>query len=153
MRYAFQTNELEDKKGTHMKRLNGTQRVLPLAVSALAFSPIIAMWTTDSTSAATVKAATSHTYKGPMEYVDHGPVQVSIVVTNKKITGVKVANAPQGGRSVFLQNQAIPILRQETLRAQSAAINEVSGATDTSGGYIASLQAAIKTARQHRSLK
>jgi len=155
MRYTFRTNEFKDKKGTHMKRSNGMQRVLPLALSALAFSPIIATWTSDSASAsaATVKAATSHTYKGPVEYVDHGPVQVSIVVTNKKITGVKVANAPQGGRSVFLQNQAIPILRQETLHAQSAAINEVSGATDTSGGYIASLQAAIKTARQHRALK
>ncbi len=90
MRYTFRTNELKDKKGTHMKRSNVTQRVLPLALSALAISPIAATWTSDSASAASVKVAKSHTYKGPVEAVDHGPVQVSIVVTNNVVHPHKV---------------------------------------------------------------
>jgi len=104
-------------------------------------------------AASAAKAAKSRTFKGPVEYVNHGPVQVSIIVKNRKITGVKVANAPDGGRSAFLQGQAIPILKQETLQAQSANINEVSGATDTSTAYVQSLQSAVKKARQEKALK
>lgn len=131
-----------------MSRSSMRQRAIPLALTAAVIPLAGAL-----TSAPAWAATASQTFKGPVEYVDHGPVQVSIVVKNKKITGVKVATSPEGPRSVFIQGQAIPILRQETLQAQSASINEVSGATDTSGGYIASLQAAVKSARQHRALR
>lgn len=101
----------------------------------------------------TARATASRTFKGPVEYVNHGPVQVGIVVKNKRITSVLVSNSPQDGRSVVIQTGAIPILRQETLRDQGANVSEVSGATDTSMGYIASLQSAVKKARQARALK
>ena len=42
---------------------------------------------------------------------------------------------------------AVPILRSETLQAQSAAIDAVSGATYTSESYIGSLQAALAEAK------
>ena len=42
--------------------------------------------------------------------------------------------------------QAVPVLRQEALQAQSANIDTVSGATVTSQGYITSLQAALDAA-------
>jgi len=42
--------------------------------------------------------------------------------------------------------QAIPILKSETLQAQSASINGVSGATITSNAYVQSLQAALAKA-------
>jgi len=134
-----------------MTRSTMPQRALPLALTALTAIPLATAWSSMPVWAARV--AKSQTFNGPTEYVDHGPVQVSIVVTNKKITGVKVAIAPQDARSSFIQGRAIPTLKQETLRAQSAKIDEVSGATDTSSGYIASLQAAVKTARQHKTLK
>jgi len=44
-------------------------------------------------------------------------------------------------------------LKQETLKSQSATIDTVSGATDTSGAYITSLQAAVKAARHAKELK
>jgi uncharacterized protein with FMN-binding domain len=44
------------------------------------------------------------------------------------------------------ESQAVPILIQETLSAQSARINDVSGATTISQAYISSLQAAVKSA-------
>ena len=66
---------------------------------------------------------------------------------------MKVVNSPEDGRSVSIQSQAIPALKQETLRAQSARIQAVSGATDTSGGYVMSLQSALNAAKKARALK
>ena len=46
-----------------------------------------------------------------------------------------------------IDQQAVPILIQETLTAQSANIQAISGASYTSDGYIRSLQSAIDTAK------
>jgi uncharacterized protein with FMN-binding domain len=125
--------------------------ILSLGMTALAGFPIGNAWA--STQGA-MPAAKSKTFKGPTEYGLHGPVQVSIVVKSKKIVKVTAAISPAGdGRSPFLQGRAIPILRQETLAAQSAKINVVSGATETSDGYIQSLQSAIHKARKAKALK
>jgi uncharacterized protein with FMN-binding domain len=54
---------------------------------------------------------------------------------------------PNGnGRDQQINAYALPILRQETLTAQNAHINTVSGATITSDGYLESLQAALDAA-------
>jgi uncharacterized protein with FMN-binding domain len=50
-------------------------------------------------------------------------------------------------RSVFINQQALPMLVREALQAQSTRINLVSGATDTSYGFAQSLQAAILAAK------
>jgi uncharacterized protein with FMN-binding domain len=91
-----------------------------------------------------------------------GDVQVTIVVrktttTNlttkkktvkRKILSVKVPVYPDHtDRSVFINQQALPILIQETVQAQSTGINLVSGATDTSQGFEQSLQSAILKAK------
>ena len=92
-----------------------------------------------------------------------GDVQVTIVVrkttttvlaTGKKtvarrITTVKVPVYPNHtDRSVFINEQALPILVEETLKAQSTGIDLVSGATYTSQGFASSLQSAILQARK-----
>ena len=91
-----------------------------------------------------------------------GEVQVTIVVkkttttvvsTKKKtvtrrITSVKVPVFPNHtSRSIFINQQALPYLIQETLQAQSTGINMISGATYTSQGFEQSLQSAILVAR------
>ena len=50
------------------------------------------------------------------------------------------------GQDEQINGQAIPILEQETLTAQSSRVDTVSGATYTSDGYRRSLQAALDTA-------
>ena len=45
-----------------------------------------------------------------------------------------------------INSYALPVLIQETLNAQSAQIDMVSGATVTSGGYLQSLQSALDQA-------
>jgi uncharacterized protein with FMN-binding domain len=76
-----------------------------------------------------------------------GPVQVSITVANGKITAVTVPVYPNGnGRDQEINAYALPVLQQETLTAQSADIDSVSGATVTTDGYKESLQAALDAA-------
>jgi uncharacterized protein with FMN-binding domain len=64
-----------------------------------------------------------------------------------RITDVTVVDYPNGnGRDQQINARALPILVQETLDAQSANIDMVSGATVTSEGYVGSLQSAIDQA-------
>lgn len=89
----------------------------------------------------------SKTYQGSVAQTRWGPVQVTITVANGKITGVSVPTYPSGnGRDAEINAYALPILVQETMNAQSANIDTVSGATVTSGGYLQSLQSAIDAA-------
>jgi uncharacterized protein with FMN-binding domain len=76
-----------------------------------------------------------------------GPVQVQVTVANGTITDVNVVDYPSGnGRDQQINSRALPILVKETLDAQSANIDMVSGATVTSEGYLGSLQSALDKA-------
>jgi uncharacterized protein with FMN-binding domain len=87
------------------------------------------------------------TYTGTVAQTRWGPVQVTITVADGKITSVTVPVYPTGnGRDQEINARALPILRRETLSAQSAGIDGVSGATVTSDGYKESLQAALDAA-------
>jgi uncharacterized protein with FMN-binding domain len=79
----------------------------------------------------------------------YGPVQVQIIVAGGKITDAQAVQYPQeSGRDVRINSTAVPELNQETLQAQSAQIDTVSGATYTSEGYQQSLQSAIDAAHR-----
>ncbi len=91
--------------------------------------------------------SSSSTVAGDVAQTRWGPVQVQLTVANGKLTDVSVLQYPNGnGRDVEINNQALPILIQETLDAQSANIDMVSGATVTSDGYLQSLQSALDQA-------
>jgi uncharacterized protein with FMN-binding domain len=76
-----------------------------------------------------------------------GPVQVELVLSGGKVTNIKVLQAPDGNqRDIAINDQALPILKEEALSAQSAQIDTVSGATYTSEGYTQSLQSALDKA-------
>jgi uncharacterized protein with FMN-binding domain len=74
-----------------------------------------------------------------------GPVQVEAVIsTSGQICDVDAIQSPDShGRSVRINDQALPILHTEVMAAQSANINSVSGATVTSRGYQRSLQSIL----------
>jgi uncharacterized protein with FMN-binding domain len=92
-------------------------------------------------------AATSGTVTGSVADTRWGPVQVQITVAGGSITNVSVVQYPDGnGRDQEINAQALPVLIQETLKAQSADIDMVSGATYTSDGYLTSLQSALDQA-------
>jgi len=77
--------------------------------------------------------------------VGYGIVQVKITVSNGKITEADVVQAPSG-RNQRWTDFAVPNLRSQTLSAQSAAINGVSGASYTSYGWYKSLITALQKA-------
>jgi uncharacterized protein with FMN-binding domain len=87
------------------------------------------------------------TYTGDSASTRWGPVQVQITVADGTVTDVSVVDYPQGnGKDQQINARALPVLVQETLRAQSADIDMVSGATVTSDGYVESLQSALDQA-------
>lgn len=109
--------------------------------------PGAATTTGGGTSGTTSSSSGGTTYKGTVASTRWGPVQVTITVADNKITSVSVPTYPHGnGRDQEINAYALPILKQETLSAQNANIDTVSGATVTSDGYIRSLQAAIDAA-------
>ena len=100
-----------------------------------------------SAASSSGSSGTSGTYTGSAADTRWGQVQVSITVANGKITKVSVPVYPDNnGRDQEINARALPILIQETLDAQSAKIDMVSGGTVTSGGYLESLQSALDKA-------
>jgi uncharacterized protein with FMN-binding domain len=100
-------------------------------------------------SAAAPKASTNgttpaRTVTGPVANTPYGPMQVQVTLTGTKIAKVTVVQRTNDGvESEQIDNSAIPQLTSETIAAQSARIDAVSGATYTSSGYIKSLQSAL----------
>ena len=87
------------------------------------------------------------TYKGKAASTRYGPVQVEIDVSGGRMSDIRVIQYPTRDRQdVMINNYALPILIQESLAAQSANVDTVSGATYTSIGYKQSLQSAIDQA-------
>ncbi|MFF7681126.1 FMN-binding protein [Microbacterium sp. NPDC007973] len=88
------------------------------------------------------------TYTGSSANTRYGPVQVQITVSGGSITDVQVPEYPSSnGRDQQINSRALPTLMQETIQAQSAQVDMVSGATYTSTGYRTSLQSALDQAR------
>ena len=93
------------------------------------------------------KKTTSTTVDGDAVQTPYGVVQVKVTLHGKKIDQVSFDQI-QGydRRSDEINQNAAPTLVQETLTAQSAQVDTVSGATYTSEGYIQSLQSALDRA-------
>jgi uncharacterized protein with FMN-binding domain len=102
---------------------------------------------TGSSGSDSTSSGTASTVTGSVASTRWGPVQVSITVTDGKITAVDVPQYPTGnGKDRQINASALPILTKETLSAQNADIDMVSGATVTSEGYVQSLQSALDQA-------
>jgi uncharacterized protein with FMN-binding domain len=92
-------------------------------------------------------ATTSQTVNGSPADTEFGPVQVQLKVTGGRIVSATAINYPQeSGHDLRINSYAIPVLQQETVSAQNAQIDTVSGATVTSNGYRQSLQSALDAA-------
>jgi uncharacterized protein with FMN-binding domain len=100
-----------------------------------------------SSSSSPQSGGSTATFTGDAAGTRWGPVQVQITVTDGKITAVTVPEYPTSNREdQQINSRALPVLIKETISAQSADIDMVSGATVTSQGYIRSLQSALDEA-------
>jgi uncharacterized protein with FMN-binding domain len=91
-------------------------------------------------------AAQARTVTGAVATTQYGPVQVRLTLAGGNITKAEAVQAPSGGRSTQVTDDAVPRLNQQAVAAGTADIDTVSGATYTSAGYKQSLQSALDKA-------
>ncbi len=102
---------------------------------------------TEQASTPDKSTGSSGVFQGDTSNTRWGPVQVEITVADGKVINVSTLKYPSGDRrSLSISNQALPWLQQEALRAQSANITGISGATYTSTGFRTSLASALQKA-------
>ena|SRR5579862_7366199 len=88
------------------------------------------------------------TYVGSVADATWGNVQVQAVIQGGKITSVQFLQYPNDrDRSVVINNYADPRLSSEAIQAQSANVDVVTGATDSSQAFIQSLSDALSQAK------
>jgi uncharacterized protein with FMN-binding domain len=123
------------------------RKITAFIMAALAAIPAVNAWAASHGSTqATKTSAKTKKYTGPLVDMRWGPVQAIIYVESKKITKVSIVTNPENFRSQFIDQQAVPLLQQETLQSQNANIDDISGATMTSEAYVQSLASALKKA-------
>jgi len=91
---------------------------------------------------------TDGSYTGDAADAYYGTVQVKAVVQGGKIADVQFLQYPSDrSTSRYINSQAMPLLTQEAITAQSAQVDGVSGATFTSGAFKQSLASALALAK------
>ena len=93
---------------------------------------------------ATTTPEASHRATGQVVQYRYGQLSVTVTEQAGRITDLQMASLSEtDARSVFIDDQAIPQLRQQVLAAQNANIDGVSGATFTTQAYAQSVQSAL----------
>jgi uncharacterized protein with FMN-binding domain len=90
----------------------------------------------------------TRSFTGPALTTPFSAIQVRGFFTGRRLTGVEtVLLSGDGPHTEALNARAEPILRESALKAGSADVDTVSGATSTSKIWLESLQGAIDEAR------
>lgn len=100
-----------------------------------------------STPPATSGKYKDGTYTGTVEDAFYGYVQVQATIQNGKITDIQYLQRPSDNPTTrAINDQADPMLVQEAIQSQSAQVDTITGASDTSMAFIQSLTAALSHA-------
>ena len=124
-------------------------------------APIIGKQNSSSSSSSSDASSSNHTtspassvtykdgiYTGSVEDVFYGDLQVQAVISGGKLTDVTFIKYPNDNpTSVAVNTQAISVLKSEAIQAQSAQVDIVSGASDSSLGFQKSLAHALAQAK------
>lgn len=87
------------------------------------------------------------TYNGSVADAYYGQVQVAVTISSGKISNVKFLQYPNThSTSVYINQQAMPYLKQEAIQSQNSNVQIISGATFTSQAFIQSLSNALSKA-------
>lgn len=129
----FEPSEREDEEST-------LSQIQPVAMPTSA--PVLAQ-------TATAAKYKDGSYTGDAADAFYGLIQVKATVSGGRLVKVDFLQAPNDrGQSVEINAYADPILAQEAINAQSAQVDIVSGATDSSHAFIQSLQSALDKAKK-----
>ena len=141
------------------RAVTATLGALTLAVPVA--NGVAATRSTEATAAKT-KVVTKKVVGSEIQADRWGTVQVTLTVrkttttssgktkVTRRIVAVSATYPDHTDRSVFINEQAIPYLKQEVLKAQfdTANLYMISGATDTSNAFLQSLQSALLLAKK-----
>src|SRR5579884_1316701 len=101
-------------QGVTMQR---TRLISTFLFAAMAAFPIGSAWGTahaaGASAALRAQATTVRKIKGPVVTMRWGPVQAIVTVKGKTITKVKISTTAHSFRSQYIDQQAVPLLRQE----------------------------------------
>jgi uncharacterized protein with FMN-binding domain len=101
----------------------------------------------DTGTQETSSALKDGTFTGTAVSNPYGTVQVAAVISGGKIADINFLQMPfEEGHSVEVTNFSKPLLKNSAINKQSAQVDFVSGATDTSISFRQSLQAALNQA-------
>jgi uncharacterized protein with FMN-binding domain len=117
-----------------------TATAAAVAMTSAATTPT----TTSGTSTSSGSSTASGTATGAAIDTQYGAAQVRVTVRNGTIVKLEALQL-QGNdpRSVQISGSAAPVLQEEVLAKQTAAVDAVSGATFTSASYMQSVQSAL----------
>jgi len=114
-------------------------------------APVTAAKTSTSTSSSASTSTVAYkdgSYTGTAADALYGYIQVKATVQGGKLTNVEFLQYPNDRRnSVEINTQAMPMLKQQAIQSQTAQVDGVSGATDTSQAFIQSLGDALQQAK------
>lgn len=108
--------------------------------------------TVTQTPAVTTTASTGKyvdgTYTGSVADAYYGSIQVEAVISGDKLSNVVFLQYPNDrSTSRFINQQAMPELKAEAIQSQSANVDGVSGASDSSSAFKVSLASALSKAQ------
>lgn len=106
--------------------------------------------TTTPTSSPTPKSGFKDgSYTGSVEDAFYGYIQVKAIISGGMLADIEFLQYPNDNRtSRGINEEALPILKSEAISAQSAQVDMVSGASDSSPAFIRSLSNALGQAKQ-----
>ncbi len=121
--------------GAYFWNQSGRQAALPFVSSSLA------------PASGGARSYADGTYTGPVTDAYYGSMQIQAIVRSGKLAGVRVLQYPNDrGTSIAINSQALPMLQNEVIAAQSARVDIISGATLSSDAFIRSLNGALSKA-------
>ncbi len=160
--YVWRTGATPAPAGLNAPLLAPDRRILPLAqqdtptrpdastpVAGTAPKPAVSAVPTASKPAPAPRGQyRDGEFRGDAADAYYGYVKVAAVVRNGKVADVQILDYPNDrGHSIMINNYALPRLISEAVQAQSADIQIVSGATDSSMAFRESLASALAQAR------
>lgn len=134
----------------HARTISSFASTSPTTDSSTGSNTTSSSTSSNSSSASSGSGGTykNGSYTGSIADAQWGYIQVKAVISGGKITDVQFLQYPnERSRSVEINSYADPQLTQEAIQAQSAQVDIVSGATDSSMAFMQSLGDALAQAQ------
>ena len=117
-------------------------------ITSVAVAPSVTPVVKKPTPVVTTGEYGDGTYRGSAADAYYGNIQVVATISGGKLTDVTFLQYPNDRReSISINQRAMPQLRAEAISAQSANVNGVSGASDSSAAFRESLGNALLQAK------